>query len=874
MTPDGGTINAADIITATNNTNTTTSTSSTLTNTNATRKTPFKYPIPKSHGPNLTEYIRLREQLCGGGSSGGAGGPHHHFRWRSAARVHALASAKNSRESSATTSATSPTLELRKKVDAVHITSPSPSGQVPNHRIMLGTPAIPSSTLDHANTVQRNSAESRNVVSEMALAADPPSFGAFDMNSSASRTGFQVQVDVDMDIMQAEDAPRPSLHQHLLSQSLDFTDTTCISMMTMEAEQAQRQEDDSSINSATSGGGSFADRRPANLVIDTSGIGGGSDMGTYSASTSASPTRQFSSPFSHPRSGDSASSSPVRSIHSSTASSFASSSFLMVPRHNSSPSRYTTHYAHNLNYQPTHTHPISLFATSAGTIKNPRDMSSIQQWSTRRIPTLLREQQYNTEGFDKVFASVWLSDVEVVYGTKCNRILVLNTVTGKKVEIPSIVSHVLNSSVTQQNQHPSLPQQQFQQIMNGNANYNILNAHPALAPWPRLASLTNLTNSNNNINNTGPITGNTLNPITTANNDTNNTTTAPELTRLLQPNNNCYGIHTIAINPSRTLLAVGSGKPTQYIQIYALPTFDPVAILSGHKDMVFSVDWVTDTLLVSGSRDMSVSLWDLQDRGYFTETATMVNGETIPIIGPCNTMQEHRGKVRDLKYNKKTRQAATLSTDGYVKLFDVSHDPSFCSSKRKREPQLSVSSTLPLYHTNETVCLALDEPHNMYAVGSQSHISLLDPRCASLSTPIPTSAFSAPSNISGGNPAGVVHMVESKDNGWGVRSISLDHSMMTVGGGYGRISFYDLRAQKYLSWDDPSTRGSVEDRGKTSLEAGDGWLLHDAIYMNYFSGHTVRNAVYTLAYDPTGVKLFAAGGPLQLNLYGSYVSVW
>ena len=44
--------------------------------------------------------------------------------------------------------------------------------------------------------------------------------------------------------------------------------------------------------------------------------------------------------------------------------------------------------------------------------------------------------------------------------------------------------------------------------------------------------------------------------------------------------------------------------------------------------------------------------------------------------------------------------------------------------------------------------------------------------------------------------------------------------------------------------------------------------------MNHFAGYSIQNAIYTLSYDESGTKLFAGGGPLQLDLKGSYAAVW
>lgn len=67
---------------------------------------------------------------------------------------------------------------------------------------------------------------------------------------------------------------------------------------------------------------------------------------------------------------------------------------------------------------------------------------------------------------------------------------------------------------------------------------------------------------------------------------------------------------------------------------------------------------------------------------------------------------------------------------------------------------------------------------NLYAVGSKSHVTLLDTRFL---TPI--------------KPSG---KILSKNSGSGIRSLSFDNELLTIGTGVGTVLFYDVRAMKYL----------------------------------------------------------------------------
>lgn len=49
----------------------------------------------------------------------------------------------------------------------------------------------------------------------------------------------------------------------------------------------------------------------------------------------------------------------------------------------------------------------------------------------------------------------------------------------------------------------------------------------------------------------------------------------------------------------------------------------------------------------------------------------------------------------------------------------------------------------------------------------------------------------------------------------------------------------------------------------------------DAVYQEFFwENECYPNAIYAHCYDPTRMRLFTAGGPLALGLYGNYAAYW
>lgn len=157
---------------------------------------------------------------------------------------------------------------------------------------------------------------------------------------------------------------------------------------------------------------------------------------------------------------------------------------------------------------------------------------------------------------------------------------------------------------------------------------------------------------------------------------------------------------------------------------------------------------------------------------------------------------------------------------------------------------MKIKSPCDLTYGSDLCCLAHNEDH-LYAVGSNSHIQLVDAR-----------SFS------------IVSTINSKSPECRIRSLSFNSEILTVTNGIGKILFYDIRNSKYFH--DRLTKELVQ------LTASKGWLQpnqENLLNYGYFS-HPNLPALYTHAYDKGKTRLFTAGGPLQANMAGNYCGVW
>ena len=151
-------------------------------------------------------------------------------------------------------------------------------------------------------------------------------------------------------------------------------------------------------------------------------------------------------------------------------------------------------------------------------------------------------------------------------------------------------------------------------------------------------------------------------------------------------------INRVTFSPDSKLLAVVGMD--QAVQIWDLDTKQP-RMLAGHTDEITSVVFVGDKRLISGGRDKTIRLWDLQTGGVtvsFDNLGAEVNalavtsdGKTLaagnadntlrlwqlPNPAPLKTLNGHNAEVTTVNFSPDNKTLASGSSDHNVMLWDL-----------------------------------------------------------------------------------------------------------------------------------------------------------------------------------------------------------
>ena len=157
--------------------------------------------------------------------------------------------------------------------------------------------------------------------------------------------------------------------------------------------------------------------------------------------------------------------------------------------------------------------------------------SSVPDIIASKSPLNLQHIDLSAGECDKAFASCWISDDEVLLTTKCRRLILLNTQTRRRIELP-----VVGDSLGYVAQR---------------------------AAWDRSIASSASDHSSDSMESTG---SNLTQP---AGDESTSTTLASRM-------NSC-GIRCLAINEDRTVFATGAADPNS-VAFYSLPSFEPILL--------------------------------------------------------------------------------------------------------------------------------------------------------------------------------------------------------------------------------------------------------------------------------------------------------
>jgi hypothetical protein len=77
------------------------------------------------------------------------------------------------------------------------------------------------------------------------------------------------------------------------------------------------------------------------------------------------------------------------------------------------------HGYHSINQGAGYTSPLVTHREGCGHQQNLKPTPDLV---SARIPSLISESEFTFEGYDKTFATTWVSYEEVLLGTKCNKV--------------------------------------------------------------------------------------------------------------------------------------------------------------------------------------------------------------------------------------------------------------------------------------------------------------------------------------------------------------------------------------------------------------------------------------------------------------------
>jgi WD40 repeat protein len=235
-----------------------------------------------------------------------------------------------------------------------------------------------------------------------------------------------------------------------------------------------------------------------------------------------------------------------------------------------------------------------------------------------------------------------------------------------------------------------------------------------------------------------------------------------------------------------------------------------------NMNWISNVRWADYNKILMSSRDGTIKLYNID-------------------TNENHKIHEYRNHSNDLTNSNYCRHFCHkdntiygLSPNGTMKFFDI--------QKQKK-----------IYDkTNELKeCVVSNLNDNLFTIGSNDVVTFFDTRIKEQILEIP-------------NMNGLM----------GTRSLEwYDDNVLSIGGGKNNLSFYDIRVN----------RGFIKSETTTKIYNIDkGWIREDDLYQQLefaYAGEHTETGIYTHCYNQYKNKIFVAGGPTSMGLFGSHITI-
>jgi WD40 repeat protein len=233
-----------------------------------------------------------------------------------------------------------------------------------------------------------------------------------------------------------------------------------------------------------------------------------------------------------------------------------------------------------------------------------------------------------------------------------------------------------------------------------------------------------------------------------------------------------------------------------------------------NMNWISNVKWADYNKILMSSKDGTIKLYNIDTNQNYK-------------------LHEYRNHSNDMENSNYCRHFCQrdymiygLSPNGTIKFFDIKKQKKFYDK------------------SNDLIeCVVSKLNKNLFTTGSSNGVTFFDIRVKEQILEIPN----------------MNELMGTRTLEW------YDDNVLSIGGGKNNLSFFDIRVN----------RGFIKSETTTKIYNIDkGWVREDDLYERLiYAGHDNYSSIYTHCYNQYKNKIFVAGGPTSMALFGSHITI-